>query len=76
MKTSMITNEGREIARPLTYQPLNSPEGVPLVLKQTVRGQIRAHYDRPPADATLSNIHGRQDVGSRNRSGKNDVIYL
>ena len=73
MKTSMIGTDGLIIARPLTYQPSNSPEGVLLILKQTIHGQIRVHLCRPPADATQSSIHGKQNAGSRNRSGRNDV---
>lgn len=75
MKTSMMDTEGLIIAWPLTYLPSNSPEGFLLVLQQTLGGQIRAHFGRPPADTTQSNKHGRQDAESRKRS-KNDVTYL
>ena len=70
MKTLMMDTEGLVIARPSMYLPSNSPEGVPLVLQRTLRGQIRAHFGRPPADTTQFNIHGRQDAESRKRSEK------
>ena len=36
IKTSMMDTEVLIIARPLTYLPSNSPEGVPLVLQQNL----------------------------------------